>query len=137
MSLLFLSRKIPLESTELLIIEDDGGDVEKTIKTTKNNKNNNQTHQMKNDLSVENLNNNSDGNGDDSEEPTAAVIEEARLLFESGVVKLCNNHRVDFVPVDCVSYIMVSRTVKVKVDQVEVRDGCRDSCGYFSVCFKD
>ena len=83
-SFLFLSRKIPLESTELLIIEDDGGDVEKTIKTTKNNKINNQTHQIKNDLSVESLNNNSDGNGDDSEEKSGSGEESGDKSGEEG-----------------------------------------------------
>ena len=83
-SFLFLFRKIPLESTELLIIEDDGGDVEKTIKTIKNNKNNNQTHQIKNDLSVESLNNNSDGNGDDSEEKSGSGEESGDKSGEEG-----------------------------------------------------
>ena len=83
-SFLFPSRKIPLESTELLIIEDDGGDVEKTIKTTKNNKASNQTHQMKNDLSVESLNNNSDGNGDDSEEKSGSGEESGDKSGEEG-----------------------------------------------------
>ena len=53
--------------------------------------------------------------GDDSEESSAAVTEEARLLFESGVVKLCDVHGVDLVPVDCVSCRMVSRTVRAPV----------------------
>jgi len=67
-----------------LIIEDDGGDVEKTIKTTKNNKKNNQTHQIKNDLSVESLNNNSDGNGDDSEEKSGSGEESGDKSGEEG-----------------------------------------------------
>ena len=83
-SFLFPSRKIPLESTELLIIEDDGGDVEKTIKTTKNNGKNKQTHQIKNDLSVESLNNNSDGNGDDSEEKSGSGEESGDKSGEEG-----------------------------------------------------
>ena len=52
---------------------------------------------------------------DDSEESLAAVVEEARLLMESGVVKLCADHGADLVPVDCVSCRMVSRTVRAPV----------------------
>ena len=53
--------------------------------------------------------------GDDSEESSAAVAEEARLLLESGVVKLIDDHGVDLVPMDCVSCRMVSRTVRAPV----------------------
>ena len=53
--------------------------------------------------------------GDDSEESSAAVAEEARLLLESGVVKLIDVHGVDLVPMDCVSCRMVSRTVRAPV----------------------
>ena len=50
---------------------------------------------------------------DDSEESSAAAVaEEARLLMESGIVKLCGDHGADLVPVDCVSCRMVSRTVR-------------------------
>ena len=52
---------------------------------------------------------------DDSEESSVAVAEEARLLMESGVVKLCADHGADLVPVDCVSCRMVSRTVRAPV----------------------
>ena len=61
-----------------MIIEDVGGDVEKTIKS------NNQKHQIKNDLSVESLDNNSDGNGDDSEEKSGSGEESGDKSGEEG-----------------------------------------------------
>ena len=51
----------------------------------------------------------------DSEETLAAVAEEAKLLFESGVVKLCDDHKADIVPLECVACRMVSRTVRAPV----------------------
>ena len=42
----------------------------------------------------------------------AAVAEEARLLLEAGVVKLCDEHNVDMAPTTCVTCRLVSRTVR-------------------------
>ena len=52
-----------------------------------------------------------------SEEDTSAdaIIEEARLLFEASVVKLCEEHKSDPVPTTCVTCMLVTRAVKPPV----------------------
>ena len=52
-----------------------------------------------------------------SEEGTTAdaVLEEARLLFEASVVKLCEEHKSDPVPTSCVTCRLVTRAVKPAV----------------------
>jgi hypothetical protein len=50
-----------------------------------------------------------------------AVIEEAKLLFDAAVVKLCDDHKTDLVPASCVTCRLVSRTVKPAVLQELLR----------------
>ena len=44
-----------------------------------------------------------------------AVVEEAKLLFEASVVKLCADHKSDPVPTTCVTCRLVTRTVRPAV----------------------
>ena len=45
-------------------------------------------------------------------ETVAAAVEEAKLLFEAGVIKFCDEHKVDVAPSTCVTCRLVSRTVR-------------------------
>ena len=45
-------------------------------------------------------------------ETAEAAVEEAKLLLEAGVIKFCDDHKVNIAPSTCVTCRLVSRTVR-------------------------